>query len=94
MELLFKNYVKKGLIFRLEKDDKFDLITRFAERTCKPADIPGQAVFVEELLNRERQLSTGIGLSVQFHKYHVNGMLIFESISTNDECGVPLVVRK
>ena len=29
-----------------------------------------------------------------FHKYHDNGMLRFESIPTNNECGVPSVVRK
>ena len=28
------------------------------------------------------------------NKYHDNGILRFESIPTNDKCGVPLVVRK
>ncbi|MCK5598458.1 PTS sugar transporter subunit IIA [bacterium] len=74
MELLFKNYVKKDLIFRLEKDDKFDLITRFAARTCKLADIPGEAVFIEELLNRERQLSTGIGLGIAIPHARIDGI--------------------
>ncbi len=32
--------------------------------------------------------------SVLIHKYDDNGMFRFESISMNNECGVPFVVRK
>ena len=64
MNHLLRDYIKESAVWDIQKGDKFDIIRGMAEDLCNAANIGNKALFTKEIIEREKDLSTGIGLNI------------------------------
>jgi mannitol/fructose-specific phosphotransferase system IIA component (Ntr-type) len=65
---------KNAILVALEAADKIDLITRMGKYLCSLYDIPNADFIIKKVLERETQISTGIGFGIAVPHARIQGI--------------------
>ncbi len=89
MKHLFRDFIEENAIWDIQKSDKFDIIKEMADNLCEVTQIINKETFIKEIIEREKDLSTGIGLNIAIPHARIDGIEDFHIAIGRIKEGIP-----